>query len=339
MSLSVLFDDRLSVMSSELLKAEAWRRLVNGASPHELGLEIKDGRFDLSGLILSEPTVVKQWQTPLANITQIEPPAEFRRVKWQNLDLSNSKLVSLRFEESQIINCRFDGCDMRDLRLWATDIADSSFRGADLSDSGLGLATLKKSAIRGRRNTFTEVDFSEANLRGTVYLAAAFERCLFCNTKLENVNFGTSTFVNCHFQGELREVIFWRSDLFSRQFPEDAFPPNEMQDIDFSRAKLRWVEFRGLSLKQVHFPVDPDHVIIQNGPTVLDKLIDTLKKQGDKTARILVAAFEVERKWAAPGAFCILNKLDLAQAGEDAISRVMELLEQFGAIEKPRVIH
>ena len=102
----------------------------------------------------------------------------------------------------------------------------------------LGAATIE-GPFAGRRNTYVGVDFTEADLRGTAYVAAAFERCLFRKTKLLKVNFGTSTFADCRFEGQLREVIFWRSNLFARGFPEDAFPPNEMVNVDFSRAQLR----------------------------------------------------------------------------------------------------
>jgi hypothetical protein len=70
--------------------------------------------------------------------------------------------------------------------------------------------------------------------------AAAFEGCLSANTKLDNVDFQTSTFVECRFEGDLHGVVFHR-----RGFKGEAYPPNEMRDIDFTRARLREVEFRG----------------------------------------------------------------------------------------------
>jgi uncharacterized protein YjbI with pentapeptide repeats len=248
---------------------------------------------------------------PLANIAQIEPNGVFRHAKLRDLDLTDSKLNSVHFIESEISNCRFDRCDLRGLRLWATTIRESSFRGANLRDTPLGVAAVE-GPYRGKRNAFVGVDFTEADLRGTVYVATSFERCTFRRAKLVKIDFGTSTFSDCQFEGDLREVIFWRSDLFARGFPEDAFPPNEMVNVDFSRAKFRWVEFRRLTLERVRLPNDREHIVI------------------DDFATVLVAIFEIGLRWAVPKARGSLNTQDLAEAGEDAVERVLELLHQFG---------
>src|SRR5439155_22335378 len=125
----------------------------------------------------------------------------------------------------------------------------------------------------------------------------------FRDAKLVKIDFATSTFVDCQFEGEIREVLFWRSDLFTRPgFPKNTFPPNEMVNVDFSRAKLRWVEFRGLKLDRVRLPSDREHLVIRDFATVLDRLMDALRQQGDRTAKMLIAVFEGYRKWAPPDA-------------------------------------
>ncbi len=123
----------------------------------------------------------------------------------------------------------------------------------------------------------------------------------------------------------MREVSFYRCG-----FMGEDFPPNAMVNVDFSRAKLRDVEFRGLTLDRVRFPNDDEHIVIENYPQVLDKLIEALKHQGDRTARILVAGFEVSREWAPPNRRGVLNVQDFAQAGEGAVERIFVLLHQLG---------
>lgn len=317
-------------MTSNSLKIEAWNQLLSGEVVAGELLPKKDGRIDFSGLDLPEPKLVQQWQTPLANVARIAPGGTLRQVRWQDLDFSGGKLNSLRFYESEIINCLFDRCQLKDLRLWATTFRDCSFRGSDLRDSALGVATLEQGPLKGRRNNFVGVHFTETDLRGTVYVAAAFERCIFRNAKLVKIRFGTSTFVDCQFEGELREVIFWRSDLLTRGFPEDAFPPNEMKNIDFSRARLRDVEFRGLGLDGVQLPNDAEHIVINDFAEALDKLIVALKQQGDQTAKVLIAYLGGYRKWSSLKGRGILNKKALAEAVDvDAVERVLGLLNQF----------
>ena len=311
-------------MIGRSLNIEVWDRLLQGGPLEGLSLPTKDGRIDLGGLSLPEPAVLRRWQKPFANVTQIEPIAVLRRIKWENLDFSGSKLNSLRFYESEVSNCLFEHCELKDWRLWGTSIRDCSFRGANLRDSALG-ATVEDGSLRGKRNVYCGVDFTEADLRGTVYSSAIFEKCTFRNTKLVKIDFGTSTFVDCQFEGELREVIFWRNGV-----RKEAFPPGEMANVDFSRAKLRDVEFRGLNLEGVRLPRDSEHILVKNFSAVLDKLIDALERQGDRTARILVAGFQINRQWACPGAPGVLNTRDLAEAGDDAVERVQELLRTFG---------
>jgi uncharacterized protein YjbI with pentapeptide repeats len=310
-------------------KMEVWRRLVTGESLGGLVLPKKEGRIDLSGLALGDPKVLDRWQTTLADVARIEPSGVFRNAKLQNLDLTGSKLPSVHFTNCEIRNCCFNRCDMPGLRLNATTIRESSFREANLRGIALGAASVT-GPFAGRRNSFAGVDFSGADLRDTIYVVASFEHCDFSYAKLTNIKFGTSTFSDCEFAGELRQVQFWRSNLFARGYAVDAFPVNEMVNVDFSRAVFRDVEFRNLTLDRVRFPEDTEHLVIRDFPNVLDRLINALAHQGE-TARLLIAFLSAYRKWTVPGARGVLNKQDLAEAGPDAVERVVGLLDQFAA--------
>jgi uncharacterized protein YjbI with pentapeptide repeats len=316
-------------MISDSLQSEIWQRLLRGTSLDDLSLPRKEGRIDLRGWQLPEPKVIASWETKLAHVTQVEPDRIFRHAEWRNLDFSNSTLNSLQFYDSDITNCRFEKCYLRNFQPFASSIRDSSFKGAHLRGAGLGIAT-DEGPLKLRRNVFTRVDFSEADLRDSLYISAAFEGCIFHNARIVKVNFASSTFVDCEFEGELREVQFWKSDLMTRPwYSHDAFPVNEMRNVDFSRARLRDVEFRGIDLQNVKLPIDHEHIVIQDFAATLDRLIAALRKDGDQTAKILVAGFEINRKWAAPHSLGLLNRQDLADVGEDAVERVLSLLSQF----------
>lgn len=317
-------------MMNESEKLVLWRKLESGDSLVGFSLPTNAGRIDLRGLSLPKPTVVRRWQTSLANVAEIQPNGAFRNIKLNNLDFSGSKLPLIIFRECEINNCCFDQCDLQDLRLSATMFKNCSFRGAKLRDAGLGVAAVY-GPFAGKRNSFIDVDFSQADLRGTVYIAAAFEGCLFRQSKLVKLNFGTSTFANCRFEGELRDVIFWRSDLFGRSLAEDAFPQNEMKDIDFTSARLLDVEFRGLTLDRVLLPNDAEHIVINDFANVLDRLIASLRLQSDETARVLIAYLSVTRRWAASTGRGVLNVQSLsAAAGDDAGKRVSDFVRRVG---------
>jgi hypothetical protein len=142
---------------------------------------------------------------------------------------------------------------------------------------------------------------------------------------VEKLDFQTSTFANCVFEGELRDVLFYR-----RGFEGETFPANEMANVDFSRAKLHDVGFRGLTMDRVKLPEDADHIVIRNVPSTLDKLIAALKPQGDSLAKQLTAFLNIDRKWVVPNqAQKVINTQDLEETfGVEAVTRLRELLRQ-----------
>lgn len=306
-------------MISESLNLEIWDRLIQGKPLDGLALAAKEGRIDLGGLELPEPSILRRFQVRGVAMAEIDPGAVIHGAKWRNLDFSGSKLNGLRLFGCELNNCRFDRCQLQDLRVWATTFTDCSFKGANLKKSALG------GVQNGKRNIYSGVDFSGADLRETAYKAAAFERCVFRDAKLVKIDFQTSTFTDCVFEGELRDVLFYR-----RGFEGEAFPSNEMINVDLSRAKLHDVSFRGLALDRVRLPEDAEHIVIKNVPATLDKLIAALKQQGDTLAKQLTAFLNIDRKWIVPNqAQAVINVQDLAETlGDAGVNRLRELLRQ-----------
>jgi uncharacterized protein YjbI with pentapeptide repeats len=201
-----------------------------------------------------------------------------------------------------------------DWRLWSTRISDTTFRSTDLRGSVLG-------AVQdGKRNGFRNVDFGTTDLRRTAYVSAEFNACTFAYTRLDKVDFQGSTFADCSFEGELREVMFYREG-----FRGGAYPPNEMVGVDFSRAELRWCAFRGLDLDDVRLPHNDDHIVLNDFPEMLDRLLLALRGREDLGSKTMVAVFADARKWA--GRRGVLNKKDLLEmAGEDGLKMVLKIL-------------
>src|SRR5579885_3563845 len=275
-------------MIDEALNLEIWDRLLAGKPLEGLELETRDGRIDVRGLELPEPTVLRRFQYQGISIAATDAGI-VHGVKWRNLDFSESKLAGLRLMRGLVENCRFDDCNLQGVRIWATSFRNVSFKGANLRGSSLG------GAYEGVRTTFLDVDFSEANLSDTSYTAAGFERCTFRNAKLTKIDFQSSTFQDCLFEGELNDVLFYRQG-----FEGEQFPPNEMVNVDFRRARLKHVGFRGLVLDRVQLPEDDDHIVLKNFASTLDQMTATFQKEGDALAKKLVALIDIRRKWAIP---------------------------------------
>jgi len=306
-------------MFREAVNLEIWDRLIKAEPLDGLKLGTINGRIDVRGLELPDPSAVRQFKFKEYLMSEIVPGAIVRGAKWEDLDFSGSKLNGLRFFNCELNNCRFVQCQLQDLRIWSTTFRECSFEGAKLRRAALG------GVQEGKRNIFSEVDFSDADLRETAYKAAAFEGCIFRNARLEKVDFQTSTFVECVFEGELRDVEFYR-----RGFQGEAFPANEMVNVDFSRAKLHAVAFRGLTLDRVNLPADADHIVIRDVAATLDRLLSALKQQGDTTAKKLAAFLNIDREWIPPDqAQKAINTQDLARVtGVEGVRRLRELLQQ-----------
>jgi fluoroquinolone resistance protein len=298
-------------MLSESQNLEIWDRLFAGKPLDGLELATRDGRIEVHGLALPGPTVLRRFKFHGVTISEVDSGI-IHGVKWRNLDFSNSNLAGLRLMQGQVDNCFFDNCNLRNVRIWATSFRNVSFRGANLQDSVLG------GAYKGVRNTFVDVDFTKANLCNTTYQAAAFERCIFRNTRLERIDFQTSTFTDCYFEGELNDVLFYRCG-----FKGEEFPPNKMINVDFSQARLKNVDFRGLMLDHVRLPSNDEHIVIKNFSATLAQMATSFQQQNDTIAKKLIAFIGINRKWAVPNQVqgCIFIP-DLADiVGEEGVRR------------------
>jgi uncharacterized protein YjbI with pentapeptide repeats len=310
-------------MKSESQNLEIWDRLLAGKPLDGLGLEKRDGRIDVRGLELPEPTVLRRFKFHGVAIVTVDSGI-IHGMKWRNLDFSDSKLADLRLMRGLIENCRFDDCDLQAVRIWATSFRNVSFKGANLRGSVLG------GAHEGVRNTFVDVDFSEANLTGTIYEAAAFERCTFRKAKLVKIDFQTSGFKDCLFEGELDDVLFYRQG-----FKGEKYPPNEMANVDFSCATLRHVGFRGLMLDRVRLPNDDEHIVLRDFAATLDQMVTALQRPSDPVATKLVAFIGIKRKWAAPNqAQGYINVSDLADlVGQEGVKRLLAAIPMGARVE------
>jgi hypothetical protein len=299
------------------MNLEIWHQLVQGKPLQSLNALQLNGRIDLRGLHIADPHVTKKIKTKIADVEILGGLTTIRKSNWRAIDFSSSQLSGLRLFGCNIDDCVFDECRFGDLRVWGSDFKDVSFRHANLRGAVLG------GVVEGRWNKFHNVDFSFADLRGTNYEAAEFVGCTFKSTKLDNVDFESTTFTDCCFEGELREVLFYRHG-----FRGESYPPNEMKRVDLSRAKLRWSEFRGLDLDEVRFPEGEDHLVVRNFPQLLETLISILKEKSDLGSKALAAVLAHKRKWlGSKQNMGVFNKDDLLEtAGDEGLDLVQKTI-------------
>lgn len=286
-----------------------------------LSLEKKNGRIDLGELVLPDPKVLDRYRNEIADIKVLEVDSfKLTGVKWNDLDFTESKLKYLLFDFSKIHNCCFDACDCERWAVFNSQVADTTFRGANLRTASLGAAKWTS------RNSYINVDFSEADMRGTAYSSAEFVGCVFRNTKLDKVNFQGSSFIDCVFEGELNEVIFNR-----KGFDAPRVAPNEMKRVDFSRAELKTVEFRELNLEDVIFPENDKHIIVNNYIETLDRILEKLNSCTDLSSKAAAGYIGVYRRWAGSNQKRgIFHKDELMKdLSADTVGLILETIEEF----------
>jgi uncharacterized protein YjbI with pentapeptide repeats len=222
-------------------------------------------------------------------VEELSGSLTIRGASLSGLDFSGAQLESLRMFNSAMSDCVFDAARCQDWRLWGCQIRDSRFTGADLRRSALG------PWHDGRGNVYERVDFSRADLRGISCPAATFVGCDFSNARLEKIDFQSTSFIRTKFAGDLSEVIFW-----DHGFRTGKPDPNPMQDVDFTKARFRGVEFRRLNLDSVRFPEAEGHLVVHNYRCVIERALDRLRADASMAGRLLRATLELRAKWIGP---------------------------------------
>ena len=304
------------------LAREVFERLTAGQPLHDLKLGEHEGRIDLRGIHAPEVTFKEIPPSRNWSLQKLHGCLELRNIRLDGIDFSGSWLKYFRFFDSQIANCCFDDSDCGGWGLWSTNVTRSTFIRSSLRESVLG------PWYQGRGNTYKFVDFSWADLRGLVSTAATYVDCDFGNAKLEKIEFQSSSFIRCHFAGKLREVIF-----YDHGFKTGKPDPNPMEDVDFSDAQLRWVEFRRLNLDRVRLPEDNDHLVITNYQCVLNRALAILKDNENQYSQPLRAILELALKWMGPkqqiGVFCRLDfQQEWGKEGEEFAVNLLRRAER-----------
>lgn len=287
------------------LAAEVWKRLSARESLNDLGLGEHDKLIDLRGIPV--PEVTKEQLPPFRSwdIHRVGGRLVFKNVQLEGMDFSDSHLEYIRFFHSRITGCRFDRADCRHWGVRASDVTRTSFVGTNLRDAVLG------PWYEGRANKYEFVNFSYADMRGLLSSTATFTDCDFSHARLDKTDFQSSSFIRCRFAGEVREVLFY--DLAYKSPKPD---PNPMEDVDFSAAQLRWVEFRHLDIDRVRLPKDDNHVVVRNYRCVLQKALAAARNSQHRSSRALVAVLENCLKWIGPKQqIGIFNRLDFRDSG------------------------
>jgi uncharacterized protein YjbI with pentapeptide repeats len=299
-----------------VLAEEVVARLLAGRPLKDLRLGEHNGRVDLRGLPMPQPRLLRRFERDGWFIEELGDRLLFKGVRLAGLDLSGSLLDSIRFWDCGIEDCLFERARCQHWGLLRTEVVNCSFAGADLRQAAVG-------AWSDGGNVYRGVSFVRADLRVGSCPAATFIDCDFSQARLEKVDFQSTSFVRCRFAGDLVEVMF-----YDHGFKTGKPDPNPMEDVDFSGAVLHDVEFRGLNLDRVTFPVSTEHLVVRGYRCVIERALAELAEDQTREARLLKVTLEHHRRWAGPDQQVgVFSLLDLEHSGGPQLAeRAADLL-------------
>lgn len=247
-----------------------------------------DGRCDLRGFAF--PTPVPRGASVHVGRTEFEVIE--KRVEYSNLSIRRFDFSHASLAETSWSNCVFDDCQWNDAVLtgaqfWACEIVNSSFRGCDLRGSLLA-GHIGRNGGRIANVTVTNGRFSEVCFAFPEIADTSFD----CD--ITNVNFDGSRLAGCKFSGKLDKVTFRRRSGVVGGTLSRTVLPNKMENVDFSKANLDDVDFRGgVPLTSCKFPERPCYFLVLDGPRVFREVKRELESAWDGEDRRIALGFTV----------------------------------------------
>jgi hypothetical protein len=175
------------------------------------------------------------------------------RVRLEGITAVGVDFSGLKFEYLGTEGCYFERCDFRRVRLEAASIdghRSSRFVGCRFD---------------GFRPT-----------PGAIFGSSRFEDCSFENLKLKNWWPVAAEFVGCRFSGVLDGLQLWGAPPPPWNQPGKISPRrtrNEIRGNDFTRAELRYPDFRGgLDLAVNRWPTGDDYLYLDRWAARVDKV-------------------------------------------------------------------
>src|SRR2546421_85179 len=228
------------------------QRLGRGTKPILLGLNTtSDGYIDLRNRKLPTTEPTGRIPTPAGNLEIVRGFAVFRRLHLRRIDLSGSRIADSLWLNCRLEDVKLDDADARLIAISGGRLERVSLRRTDLSGSAWGL--------KGHGGPLvSECGFVESNMAQSAYNHPVFRNCRF-DTFLERVMYDGARFEDCTFAGTLKDVWFDRT--YGDPNPLVGRQVNTMRNVDFSRARMVSVSFKGIDLSQVRLPAT-GHVVI-----------------------------------------------------------------------------
>ena len=251
------------------------QKLGKGARPDELGVgRTEAGYLDLRQLRLPRAKTIAKARFDGA-VIEYRPgrPAIYNCVL-SKVDFTGSDLTELNWGSPYTLrDAKLDQVGGRHQTFRPGHLERVTFHGSDLRDTHWGAS--------GKPGpTLQNVDFVDADLRGSTFSHPLFQSCKFINSRLDGIDFSGGQFEDCVFEGPLREI--WFHGKGRDEGPEVRDLRNTMKNVDFAKADLRFVEFLdGSDITTCKFP-EKGYIRIRNPKKVFQLVHERVSRWTDK---------------------------------------------------------
>lgn len=185
----------------------------------------------------------------------------FKKIDFTEADLSNTiwtncEFEDCKFDKTKFSNVTFNNCVLRNLKF-----IKCSFKYCELGNN-----------ISKESGAFLDVSFEECFIKDIIFCFPVFKNCRFINCRIDKVDFDGSRFIDTSFVGVIEAAEFGGYSFNAntkilgliKAFDAKDYK-NEMTNVDFSGAELKYVGFnREIDLSTCKFPAGANYAIIQN---------------------------------------------------------------------------
>jgi uncharacterized protein YjbI with pentapeptide repeats len=234
--------DRWTTEEGKSLLKEIVVRLTKAKSLEDLkGLNRVEDKFDLRGI--SFPKEYSEYDYKGKHMKQVVGSLKFKGVTVDNIDFSYADIQHTEWKNCRFSSVKFYGAQLEQLNIINCDFENVSFENTRLSYSYLNIRSGTRSG------SFKDVIFRNSQLNETRFSFPTIENCVFDSCNLYAADFDGSRFTNSKFIGEVNSSWFrkhsikeFEPNFILNQVNKKKFA-NEMKDVDFLEAILKYVTF------------------------------------------------------------------------------------------------
>ena len=249
--------------------------IKSGKPFDSIHLEKYAGRWDLRGISFPKPEKIED----ISGYKMMSGATDFKKVNFSSIDFSYANIGYSFYVKCSFNNCLFYKSNLKEIRLEACKINRCQFTESDLRNGFLG------DHIGSNSGAFMDTDFEACDLSGSSFHFPIIQDCSFHDCNFSATNFGGSRFKNSKFSGLVDSATFhgycqyaktsflW---LHNRVNPKQY--PNQMENVDFSEAKLVGNVFSyGVDLSTCKFPDNGDYLLMYNYKITFQKAMEIVK--------------------------------------------------------------